>query len=81
MCLHARVFVAPPSCVLSTTSQAMANLSVYPRGRTFMAHNQELVPCLIAMMRSGVTEAARVQYYCAIALCNVLRLDKQTVNI
>jgi hypothetical protein len=46
-----------------------------------MAHNQELVPCLIAMMRSGVTEAARVQYYCAIALCNVLRLDKQTVNI
>jgi hypothetical protein len=55
--------------------QAMANLSVYPRGRTFMAHNQELVPCLIAMMRSGVTEAARVQYYCAIALCNVLRLD------
>eukprot|EP00953_Heterococcus_sp_UTEX-ZZ885_P018377 10263-Heterococcus_DN1.PRE.4 len=24
------------------------------------------------MMRSGVTEAARVQYYCAIALCNVL---------
>jgi hypothetical protein len=51
----------------------MANLSVYPRGRTFMAHNQELVPCLIAMMRSGVTEAARVQYYCAIALCNVLR--------
>ena len=39
----------------------------------FVSQSLELVPCLIATMKSGVDEAAKVQYYCAIALCNVLR--------
>lgn len=53
-------------------AKALANLSTYPRGRTFLGNNKGVVPALIAMMRSGVKDAAQVQFLSAIALCNIL---------
>ncbi|CAM9171462.1 unnamed protein product, partial [Choristocarpus tenellus] len=53
-------------------AKTFANLSTYPRGRTFLGGNKSVMPALIAMMRSGVNEAAQVQFLCSIALCNVL---------
>ncbi|KAG5178998.1 hypothetical protein JKP88DRAFT_280747 [Tribonema minus] len=61
---------------MGLSTAAMANLSGGSRGRAFMGLSTAVVPCLVSMMRSGVKEAARVQYYCAVALCNVLSVAK-----
>ncbi|CAM9301732.1 unnamed protein product [Chrysoparadoxa australica] len=53
-------------------AKTLANVSAFPRGRVFLGGDMNVVPALIVMMRSGVKEAALVQYYCAVALCNVL---------
>lgn len=53
-------------------AKAFSNLSKYPRGRSFLGKNKKVVPALITMMRSGVKDAAQVQYLSAICLCNVL---------
>lgn len=53
-------------------AKAFANLSTYPRGRAILGNNPTVVPALVAMMRSGVRDAAQVQYLSAMALCNVL---------
>ncbi|CAM9314083.1 unnamed protein product, partial [Discosporangium mesarthrocarpum] len=58
-------------------AKTLANLSTYPRGRVFLGGNKVVVQALIAMMRSGVKEAAQVQLLCATALCNVLSVFLQ----
>ena len=62
-------------------AKTLSNLSKYPRGRSFLGSNKNVVPALVAMMRSGVKDAAHVQYLSAICLCNVLSvfLHKETV--
>lgn len=62
-------------------AKALSNLSRYPRGRSFLGNNKNVVPALIAMMRSGVKDAAQVQFLSAIALCNVLSIFLQKENI
>lgn len=62
-------------------AKALCNLSTYPRGRAFLGSNKNVVPALIAMMRSGVKEAAQVQFLSAIALCNVLSVFLHKDNI
>jgi len=50
-----------------------ANLSTYPKGRATLGKlSATLVPALLGMMRSGVTDAEKVQYHCAVAVCNTL---------
>lgn len=62
-------------------AKALAKLSTYPRGRSFLGSNKSVVPALIAMMRSGVKDAAKVQYLSAIALCNVLSVFLHKDNV
>lgn len=62
-------------------AKALANLSTYPRGRSFLGNNKSVVPALIAMMRSGVKDAAQVQFLSAIALCNVLSVFLHKDNV
>lgn len=60
------------AALVLSCAKTLSNLSTYPRGRSFLGSNKNVVPALIAMMRSGVKDAARVQFLSAIALCNVL---------
>lgn len=62
-------------------AKALSNLSTYPRGRSSLGSNKSVVPALIAMMRSGVKDAAQVQFLSAIALCNVLSVFLLKENI
>eukprot|EP00903_Cladosiphon_okamuranus_P011079 g10458.t1 len=62
-------------------AKALSNLSTYPRGRSSLGSNKSVVPALIAMMRSGVKDAAQVQFLSAIALCNVLSVFLVKDNI
>lgn len=62
-------------------AKALSNLSTYPRGRSSLGSNKRVVPALIAMMRSGVKDAAQVQFLSAVALCNVLSVFLQKENI
>lgn len=62
-------------------AKSLSNLSTYPRGRSFLGSNKNVVPALIAMMRSGVKDAAQVQFLSAIALCNVLSVFLQKEHI
>ncbi|CAB1104642.1 unnamed protein product [Ectocarpus sp. CCAP 1310/34] len=63
------------------SAKALSNLSTYPRGRSSLGSNKNVVPALIAMMRSGVKDAAHVQFLSAIALCNVLSVFLQKESI
>ncbi|CAM9140790.1 unnamed protein product [Ectocarpus sp. 6 AP-2014] len=63
------------------SAKALSNLSTYPRGRSSLGSNKNVVPALIAMMRSGVKDAAQVQFLSAIALCNVLSVFLQKESI
>ena len=62
-------------------AKALSNLSSYPRGRSSLGSNKNVVPALIAMMRSGVKDAAQVQFLSAIALCNVLSVCVQKEHV
>lgn len=62
-------------------AKALSNLSTYPRGRSSLGSNKNVVPALIAMMRSGVKDAAQVQFLSAIALCNVLSVFLLKENV
>lgn len=62
-------------------AKALSNLSSYPRGRSSLGTNKNVVPALIAMMRSGVKDAAQVQFLSAIALCNVLSVCVQKEHV
>lgn len=62
-------------------AKALSNLSTYPRGRSSLGSNKSVVPALIAMMRSGVKDAAQVQFLSAIALCNVLSVFLLKENV
>ena len=51
-----------------------ANLSTYPKGRAMLGKlSASLSPALLGMMRSGVADAEKVQYHCAVAVCNTYR--------
>ncbi|CAM9466039.1 unnamed protein product [Scytosiphon promiscuus] len=63
------------------SAKALSNLSMYPRGRSSLGSNKNVVPALIAMMRSGVKDAAQVQFLSAIALCNVLSVFLLKENV
>lgn len=62
-------------------AKALSNLSTYPRGRSFLGSNKNVVPALIAMMRSGVKDAAQVQFLSAISLCNVSSVFLQKEHV
>ncbi|KAH8067488.1 hypothetical protein JL721_7602 [Aureococcus anophagefferens] len=50
-----------------------ANVSTYPKGRAMLGKlSRRLVPTLLAMMRAGCADAERIQYHCAVAMCNTL---------
>lgn len=56
--------------------RAMANMSVHSKSKLAIAkESKKIFPMLTVIMRCGCEEAERVQYYCAVTLCNILALS------
>lgn len=56
--------------------RALANMSVHSKSKLAISkESKKIFPMLTVIMRCGCEEAERVQYYCAVVLCNILALS------
>jgi hypothetical protein len=56
--------------------RALANMSVHSKSKLAISkESKKIFPMLTVIMRCGCEEAERVQYFCAIVLCNILALS------
>ena len=62
------------------SASAFSCASCFPRGRTMLGHSRWVIPCLSTMMRSGCTDAEKIQKHCAITLCNSLSVHLKKVS-
>jgi hypothetical protein len=56
--------------------RALANMSVHSKSKLAISkESRKIFPMLTVIMRCGCEEAEKVQYYCAVVLCNILALS------